>query len=236
MLPTLQCAPALGRCQYGAAQYGGVLGRCHEGLHSPATKTAHPPCRGIRPGRWHDIQAAQFDDGSAVARPLPWGMHPVFRQCCRPLAALGRRRTSRHPAAAGVPRLSGIYRTPAGGGRNARSGGAGSRSGHERKRCCDAGPRSRQEPSSGRRYGGCGKRLVLAAAHYALPSSSAVGVRFRDIDQATPARSRSWKCTMPTGAPRSTTNSAVIFDEFSSCNASLASWSGRTVFGDCVIT
>ena len=41
---------------------------------------------------------------------------------------------------------------------------------------------------------------------------------------------------MPTGRPASTTMSAVIFDELSRCKASLANWSGRTVFGDAVIT
>jgi hypothetical protein len=39
---------------------------------------------------------------------------------------------------------------------------------------------------------------------------------------ATPARSRSWKCTMPTGRSAATTKSAVIFDELRICNASLA--------------
>src|SRR5207302_10533283 len=42
-------------------------------------------------------------------------------------------------------------------------------------------------------------------------------------DQATPARSRSWKCTMPTGLPASATRSAVIFDELMISKASLAS-------------
>jgi hypothetical protein len=44
----------------------------------------------------------------------------------------------------------------------------------------------------------------------------------RRDDHATPARSRSWKCTMPTGRPLSTTISAVIFEELSSASASLA--------------
>ncbi len=40
---------------------------------------------------------------------------------------------------------------------------------------------------------------------------------------ATPARSRSWKCTMPTGRPFSTTMRAVIFNALINCSASLAS-------------
>ena len=40
---------------------------------------------------------------------------------------------------------------------------------------------------------------------------------------ATPARSRSCRCTMPTGLPASTTNSAVIFEELSISSASLTS-------------
>ena len=39
---------------------------------------------------------------------------------------------------------------------------------------------------------------------------------------ATPARKRSWKCTMPTGRSFSTTISAVIFDALSCASASLA--------------
>ena len=53
---------------------------------------------------------------------------------------------------------------------------------------------------------GCGPGRVHPASGYAAP-----------------ARSRSWKCTMPTGRPASTTISAVIFELLSSCSASLTS-------------
>ena len=64
-------------------------------------------------------------------------------------------------------------------------------------------------------------------------SESRLGVA---AGQATPARRRSCRCTMPTGLPPSTTNSAVIFDELRISSTSLASWSGRTVIGRLVIT
>ena len=47
--------------------------------------------------------------------------------------------------------------------------------------------------------------------------------RLRPGRQAAPARSRSWKCTMPTGRPASTTIRAVIFAELRISSASLAS-------------
>ena len=42
-------------------------------------------------------------------------------------------------------------------------------------------------------------------------------------DQATPARNKSWKFTMPTGLPASATINAVIFEELMISSASLAS-------------
>ncbi len=147
-----------------------------QGLHSAATKSAHPHGRGDRPGRWHGSEAAHFDAGSVVPRPYSRGLQqPVRRLRRRPLAALGRRRARRRSAAAGFARLSGLHRPPASGGGAAGAGG----SGRQCKCCCGAGRRSGsgQQPGSHGRFRGRTGRLVLAAAHYALPSGSAACVR-----------------------------------------------------------
>jgi hypothetical protein len=50
-----------------------------------------------------------------------------------------------------------------------------------------------------------------------------IAIRYSLFAQATPARSRSWKCTTPTGLPASTTISCVFLVELSSSSASLTS-------------
>ena len=80
-----------------------------------------------------------------------------------------------------------------------------------------------------------GARLVVEAAYgdASDPSGRSSDEHDRRISlgQVTqlqirhPARSRSCKCTMPTGLPASATISAVIFEELSISSASLTSWS-----------
>ena len=168
-------------------------------------------------------QAVFSVDGCASALLGAGGLRVLLEHRLRRLADLGRRHAQGCSATSGHSRLRGIHRPSAKPRRypnTLRRGGTG----HARFRYSTAANRRRAAARYPAARGG--ECLCAGTAGRLWPtgrsSRSARRLVLAGRNHATPARNRSWKWTMPTGRPFSTTISAVIFDELSICSASLA--------------
>ena len=227
-----------------AAQSDRAGDRVVDRLHDPRLYAAE-----ILKGRRHDGIPRLPDDVALASR----GRHPVraraagarrLHAVARPLrhdrrrdiAGAERDRTAR-PLALAVPadRLCGAFaRLPAVvAARGAPRREAGRSAVPQSPRRCLRRPRVHAgEADRVRARHGADRRHDLAARRAGMPGRQPGQGRARrcraagggaGVAYATPARSRSCRCTMPTGLPASSANTAVIFDELSSSSASLTS-------------